>query len=187
MVGGVALKDDLERIAVAAASFAVDGEELAGILAAEPPAGGRVYLCAYSGGENPTWLTLDDGGEPIADRELVRQTASLVALCEIAEESAGGGELDELRSRLVALRLTENPSGIDEAEEALLALQQVIGGTPRLATAAYLDEVGAATRRLEQTLGEAGTSPFAEAMKSAAGSVEEFTADVESHYKRELS
>jgi len=68
-----------------------------------------------------------------------------------------------------------------------LALQQVIGGTPRLATAAYLDEVGAATRRLEQTLGDSGTSPFAEAMKSAAGSVEEFTIDVESHYKRELS
>jgi hypothetical protein len=187
MVVGVALKDDLERIAVAASSFAVEGEELAGVLAAEPPAGGRVYLCAYGGGENTSWLALDDRGEPIADRELVRQTASLVALCEVAEESAGGGELDELRSRLVALRLTENPPGIDEAEEAVLALQQVIGGMPRLATAAYLDEVGAATRRLEQTLGDAGTSPFAEAMKSAAGSVEEFTADVESHYKRELS
>jgi hypothetical protein len=183
----VALTEDLERIAVAAAGFAEPGEELAGILAAEPAAGGRVYLCAYSGSESTTWLALDDRGEPVPDRELVRQTASLVALCEVAEESAGGGELDELRSRLVALRLTENPPGIDEAEEAVLALQQVIGGTPRLATAAYLDEVGAATSRLEHTLGDAGTSPFAEAMKSAAGSVEEFTVDVESHYKRELS
>jgi hypothetical protein len=150
MVALVALTDDLERIAATAAGYAQDGEQLAGVLAAEPHARGRVYLCAYGSGEEVTWLALDDSGEPIADRELVRQAASLVALCEVAEESAGGGELDELRSKLVALRLTENPPGIDEAEEAILALQRVIGGTPRLATAAYLDEVGAATKRLEE-------------------------------------
>ena len=32
-------------------------------------------------------------------------------MCELAEESAGGGELDELRERLVAIRLTESPAG----------------------------------------------------------------------------
>ncbi len=185
--GPMALTDDLERIAAAAAGYAADGEELSGVLAAEPHLGGRVYLCAYRGGDGWSWLALDDGGEAISDRELVRRAASLVALCEVAEESAGGGELDELRSRLVALRLTENPPGIDEAEEAVLALQRVIGGTPRLATAAYLDEIGAATRRLEETLGDAGMSPFAEAMKSASAAVEDFTTDVESHYKRDLS
>jgi hypothetical protein len=183
----VALTDDLERIAAAAAAFAADGEELSGILASEPPSGGRVYLCAYRAGEEHTWLALDERGEPVTDRERVREAASLVALCEVAEESAGGGELDELRSRLVALRLTENPPGIDEAEEAILALQQVLGGPPRLATAAYLDQVGAATKRLEEALGDSGMSPFAEAMKYASGAVQEFTTDVESHYKRDLS
>jgi hypothetical protein len=184
--GPVALTDDVERIAVAAAGYAADGEELSGVLAAEPNLGGRVYLCAYRSGDGWSWLALDDDGEAITDRELVRRAASLVALCEVADESAGGGELDELRSRLVALRLTENPPGIDEAEEAVLALQQVMGGTPRLATAAYLDEIGAATRRLEATLGESGMSPFAEAMKYASAAVEDFTTDVESHYKRDL-
>jgi hypothetical protein len=183
----VALQDDLERIAAAAAGYAADDEELSGVLAAEPHVGSRVYLCAYRSGESHSWLALDDDGEPITDRELVRRAASLVALSEVAEESAGGGELDELRSRLVALRLTENPPGIDEAEEAVLALQQVIGSPPRLATAAYLDEVGAATRRLEETLGESGLSPFAEAMKYASAAVEDFTTDVESHYKRDLT
>jgi hypothetical protein len=183
----VALQDDLERIAATAATYAADGEEFSGVLAAEPPAGGRVYLCAYAARHGHSWLALDDRGEPVTDRELVRQAASLVALCEVAEESAGGGELDELRSRLVALRLTENPPGIDEAEEAVLALQQVIGGPPRLATAAYLDEVGAATKRLEEALGDSGLSPFAEAMKFASGAVQEFTTDVESHYKHDLS
>jgi hypothetical protein len=182
----VALQDDLERIAVAAARYAAEGEELAGVLAAEPQ-GDRVYLCAYGSGDEVSWLALDDGGEPITDRELVRQAASLVALSEVAEESAGGGELDELRSRLVALRLTENPPGIDEAEEAVLALQQVIGATPRLATTAYLDEVGVATRRLEEALGDSGLSPFAEAMKAASQSVQDFTIDVEANYKTNFS
>jgi hypothetical protein len=183
----MALTDDLERIAAAAAAHSSEGEELAGILAAEPHAATRVYLCAYRSDTGHAWLALDDDGEAITDRELVRRAASLVALSEVAEESAGGGELDELRSRLVALRLTENPPGIDEAEEAVLALQQVIGSPPRLATAAYLDEVGAATKRLEETLGESGLSPFAEAMKAASASVDDFTTDVESHYKRDLT
>ena len=144
----VTLAEDLERIAAAAAGFASGGEELAGVLAAEPAQGGRVYLCAYRSGDEVSWLALDDAGEPVTDRERVREAASLVALSELAEESAGGGELDELRSRLVALRLTENPDGIEEAEEAVLHLQQTLGAPPRLATARYLDDVGAATKRL---------------------------------------
>jgi hypothetical protein len=179
----VALQEDLERIARAAVGFAAEGEELAGVLAAEPVGRSRVYLCAYRSSEGHTWLALDDDGEPITDRELVRQAASLVALCEVAEESAGGGELDDLRSRLVALRLTENPPGIDEAEEAIIGLQEVLGSMPRLATTAWLDEVGAATRRLEQALGESSMSPFAEAMKASSGSVEDFVTDVEANYR----
>lgn len=182
----MSLQEDLDRIAEAAVSFAADGEALAGILAAEPTAGGRVYLCAFLAGEEMSWLALDDGGEQVTSRERLRETVSLVALCEIAEESAGGGELDELRSKLVALRLTENPPGIDEAEEAVLALQRTIGGPPRIATPAYLDEVGAATKRLEEALGDPGSSPFTEAMKASAGAVQAFTADVEANYKTAL-
>ncbi|HEX2291845.1 MAG TPA: hypothetical protein VHH55_00935 [Gaiellaceae bacterium] len=181
------LQDDLDRIAGAAARFAAEGEELAGVLAAEPALGGRVYICAFRGGEAVTWLALDDAGEPVTERERVREAASLVALSEVAEESAGGGELDELRQRLVALRLTENPPGIDEAEEAVLGLQRILGAPPRIATARYLDEVGAATKRLEDSLGTSGASPFAEAMKASAGAVQSFTEDVERHYKAELA
>lgn len=182
----MSLQEDLQRIAEAARSFAGDGEVLAGILAAEPTAGGRVYLCAFLAGEEMSWLALSDGGEQVTSRERLRETVSLVALSEIAEESAGGGELDELRSKLVALRLTENPPGIDEAEEAVLALQRTIGVPPRIATPTYLDEVGAATKRLEEALGDPGSSPFAEAMKASAGAVQAFTADVEANYKTQL-
>jgi hypothetical protein len=181
----VTLAEDLERIAASATRFASGEEELAGVLAAEPAQGGRIYLCAYRSGEDVSWLALDDSGEPVTDRERVREAASLVALSELAEESAGGGELDELRSRLVALRLTENPDGIEEAEEAVLHLQQTLA-PPRLATARYLDDVGAATKRLEDALGSPGSSPFAEAMKASAGAVQSFTSDVEANYKESL-
>lgn len=179
----MALTEDLERIAAAAVEFAHAGEELSGVLAAELPSGQRIYLCAFSAAEGHMWLAVDDAGQPVGDRELVRQAASLIALAEVAEESAGGGELDELRSRLVALRLTENPPGIDEAEEAVVELQQVLGAPPRLATAGWLDEVGAATKKLEVALGESGMSPFAEAMKYSSRAVQDFVTDVEANYK----
>jgi hypothetical protein len=182
----VTLADDLERISSDAAAFAGEGEELAGVLAAEPAEGGRVYLCAFRSGDDVSWLALDDAGEPVTERERVREAASLVALSEIAEESAGGGELDELRSQLVALRLTENPEGIEEAEDAVLDLQRVLGATPRLATPRYLDNVGAATKRLEEALGDSGSSPFVEAMRASSGAVQAFTADVEANYKAPL-
>jgi hypothetical protein len=180
----VSLEDDLRRIADAAVRYTADGEELAGIVPAEPSPGRRAYLCAFRRGEANAWVVLDDEGRAVDRRADVRAVLSIAALCEVAEEVAGGGDLDELRSQLVALRVTENPAGIDEAQEAAIALQEVIGGTPRLATPAHLDAVGAATMGLEQALGSAATgSPFAAAMKQATETVEELTRDVETSYK----
>ena len=180
------LRDDLDRAAAAAARFAGAGEKLAGVVPAEAEPGERTYLCAFVDGEERTWLVLDDEEQPVTSRDAVRRTVSITAMCELAEESAGGGELAELRERLVALRITESPPGIEEAEEAALALEQAIGAPPRLAEPAYLDRVGAATRRLEEALGPSSGSPFAEAMRSGMGTVEEFAHDVESNYKLPL-
>ena len=182
----MALRDDLDRVAQAALALAEQGEELAGIVPVEPQEGERAYLCAFASGDERTWLLLDDTEAPVTDRETVRRAASMAAMCELAEESAGGGELDELRDRLMTIRLTESPEGIEEAEEAAIALQQVIGAPPRVAEPVYLDRVGAATRRLELALGDPGLSPFAEAMKAGMATVEEFARDVESNYKRPL-
>jgi hypothetical protein len=177
----------LRRIAEAAIRYAAPGEEVVGIVAAEPSSGSRAYLCAYRSEEGETsWVVLDDEGQPVADRGRVREVVSIAALVELAEETAGGGDLDEFRSQLVALRMTENPSGIDEAEEAALALQATIGGDPRVATPERLDAIGVATLRLERSLGEAG-SPFAVAMKQATATVEELTRDVEAAYKVPLA
>jgi hypothetical protein len=182
----VDLDDELRRIAEAAVRLAAPDEEVAGIVPAEPAVGNRAYVCAFRRGDETSWLVLDSDGRPVESRAAVREAVSIAVLCELADEVAGGGDLDDLRSRLVALRMTENPPGIDEAEEAAAALQTTIGAAPRVATPEHLDAVGSATMRLEQALSGEGQSPFAAAMKQATAAVEELAAEVESHYKRKL-
>jgi hypothetical protein len=177
----MALVEELERVAARSGAVAV--------LAAEATPGDRLYLCAFEEAEGGrTWLALDAGGEPVADRRRVREAVSILALCELAEETAGGGDLDDLRSQLAALRVTESPPGIEEAEESALELQRVLGAPPALATPARLDEIGIATRRLEQVLGgPTQGSPFAAAMKGAGDVVEALWGDVERSYRVPLS
>ena len=186
IVAAVGLEEEIAAAAEAASAHAANGEELEGVVPAEPGTGARVYLCAYRAGEEQTWLALDSQYRPVADRALVREAVSIAAMCELAEESAGGGELGELRARLVELRLTDAPEGIEEAEVAAAELQEAIRPAPRLASVGYLDAIGLAAARLEQTLGEVGGSPFAEAMKSGMPAADELAAAVIRSYKREL-
>jgi hypothetical protein len=181
------LTEDLRQVADAAIRFAEPDGELTGIVPAEPSPGERMYLCAYAGDTGRAWLVIGERGRVVDTRADVRAVVSIAALCELAEEVAGGGDLDDLRSRLVSLHLTENPPGIAEAEEALAALQATIGGPPRIATPEHLDAVGAATVRLEQALGNTGESPFAAAMKQAAATADELARDVEAGYKLPLT
>jgi hypothetical protein len=188
----MALADELVRIAVVVEAEARPGERLAAVLPTEPRQGRRVYLCTFAEGdghdERRSWLAVDERGVGIDDRDLVRDAVSILATCELAEENAGGGELDELHGRLVALRLTEAPDGIDEAEDAVLDLQRVIGTPPVLATPARLDAIGVAVRRLEVALGGGlQPSPFAEAMRAGRGVVDALLLDVEGSYRLELT
>ena len=180
------LAEELEAVAGAAAAFAQEGEELVGVLAAEPASGERLYVCAFARGEERSWLVLDADSVPVGDRARVREAVSIAAICELAEETAGGGHLEELRAELLSLRLTENPEGIEEAEEAALELESALAPPPRVASPFYLDRVGAATVKLERALGDAHASPFAEAMKAGMGAVEELAAEVERAYKLDL-
>ena len=187
------LAEELARIAGLVAPEARPDERVAAVLPTEPHYGRRLYLCAFEdaggdlGGDGRTWLAVDATGAPCDERELVRDAVSILATCELAEETAGGGELDELHSRLVALRLTEAPAGVEEAEEAVLELQRVLGTPPQVASPARLDAIGVAVRKLELALGGGlQPSPFAEAMRAGRDIVDALLLDVERTYRREL-
>ena len=182
----MSLEEELSAASDAARVHAGEGEELVAVIPAEPGSGARVYLCAYDRAGERTWLALDAAGEPVADRTLVRDAVAIAALVELAEESAGGGNVGELRAQLVELRLTDNPEGIEEAEVAAAELQAAIRQPPRVASVPYLDELGLAAAKLEQALGQVGGSPFAEAMKTGVAASDELAGDVESRYKLPL-
>ncbi len=182
----VVQSEELARVAEAAGRFAAAEEEVTAVIPTEPVPGLRVYLCAYGHGDPRSWLALDSSGSPIDDRTILRDAVTIAAMCEIAEEAAGGGDLDELRTRLAEVRATEAPAGIEEAEEAALELERIVAAGPRLASPAYLDSMGAATRRLERALGADMQSPLSEAMKRTVWAVDELTHEVEAAYKLEL-
>ena len=181
------LDAELTVVAEAASTFRATDEELAGVVPAEPLSGRRTYLCAYRSGEAMGWLVLDRAGERVLDETLIKETASIIATCELAEESAGGGDLPTLRARLAEIRKEDDPIGIAEAEQAAKALEDMISVTPRVASPSYLDEIGTAVRQLELALGETGSSPFAAAMRHGLGVVEEFVRDVGHDLKSETS
>src|SRR3954454_6196140 len=176
------LRRELERIAGLAAA----NGPVSGVLAAEPAGRPRLYLVSFGDADaDRGWIVVDESGAPVDERSLVREVASIVVLCELAEELAGGGRLDELRASLAQLRMTEQPEGIQEAEAAALALERVLGAPPRVASPAFLDDVGAATLALEQALGTYD-SPFATALRSSSGAVDGFLAEVEARYRLPL-
>jgi hypothetical protein len=147
-----------------------------------------VYLCSFDDADGRrSWLAIRDGGAPVASRAELREAVSIAALCEVAEDAAGGGDLDALVATLVEIREKEAPPGIEDAEEAARALRGVMGEPPQLASPSRLDEIGAATRRLEQELAAAGASPFAAAMKSAQDAVAELQREIEAGYRIELT
>jgi hypothetical protein len=183
----MALTDDLRRIADVAVRYAAPDEELSAVIPTEPAGSTRVYLVAYTAGEAKSWLALDTEGKPVEDRRMLRDAVSIAGMVELAEETAGGGHLPELRAQLETLRATDAPEGLDKAEAALDELERTLGDDLRVASPAYLDEVGQATRRLEQALGDTGASPFLEAMKQASLTIDGLAADIESHYKVPLT
>jgi hypothetical protein len=179
------LEEDIAAARAAAARHAITGEAVVGVVPIEA-AGARVYLCAFKRETGSAWLALDGNGDPVTERSLVRDAVSIAALCELAEESAGGGDLADLRARLAELRATEAPEGIDEAETAVGELEQAILAPPRIASLDYLDAVGRAAGRLEEALGSTGASPFAAAMKSGLAAADDLADEVERSYKLSL-
>ena len=123
------MEAELRRIAETAVGHAGEGEELAGIVPAEPSEGARVYLCAYRDGEATTWLVLDADGAPVEDRSLVRGAVSIAALWELANELRG-----------------DEPDGTEVASPALLDRAAADAEDP----AAYAQAIAQATGTVDE-------------------------------------
>jgi hypothetical protein len=184
----VRLAEDVQRAAHHAAERIDPGDVVSGVIPTEPEPGRRVYLCALDGADGlRSWLAVRDDGAVVESKVELREAVSIAALCEVATDAAGGGDLGELIERLEELRRGEGPPpGIEEAEEAARALQSVLGEPPQLASPARLDEIGAATRRLEQELDPTASSPFSAAMRSSQGAVAELQREIEAGYRGSL-
>jgi hypothetical protein len=184
----MALADEIERAAVLATALVGDGDSVSGVLPTEAEPGRRVYLCSIDGADRMRgWLGVREDGSAVTSRAEVRAAVSIAALCEVAVDSAGGGDLDALIASLADLRAREAPEGIEKAERAADALRKVVGAPLQLATPERLDAIGAATRRLEQELDPGGASPFSAALKSAQGAVSELQREVEAGYLVDLT
>jgi hypothetical protein len=122
------LEHDLRRIAEAAARHAGDGEEVAGIVPAEPANGLRLYVCVYRAEAATSWLVLDATGVPVSDQALIRDAVSIAALCEVAEEAAGV-EPDSARVASPALL---DDLGADGGAEVAAAVKAAAGTVEEL-------------------------------------------------------
>jgi hypothetical protein len=114
----VGLPEELEQIAEAALSYADEGEELAAVIPAEPGQGSRVFLCAFSRGEERSWIALRPDGEPVLNRSLLRDAVSIAALCELAEDCADGVDVLEEPPRVAT------PAYLDAIAAAARQLEQ---------------------------------------------------------------
>ncbi|HET6172834.1 MAG TPA: hypothetical protein VFD90_09515 [Gaiellales bacterium] len=159
----MASEDQLLAAAAAAKPFAAAGEEVVGVLVADPFDRGLVFLCALGppaeddldDDEIPElgWIALAPDGVAIADERRVQEAAMLAALCETAEEAAlvpDAPEIAEAAERALALAGAERPelrAALDAAHVAALGAA-AHGDGLRVARTAYVDELADAARAL---------------------------------------
>ncbi len=164
---------DLAGAAAVALARVDDDEEVAAVLPCDARGDGvLVYLCALraSGTEDLTgWLAVGADGQAVLDSDRVHRAASIIALCETAEEAAGVPEADALLAAVRRAReLAEDVPGLGAAlavcEPPIQALAEGAIGV-RIASNAYVDAVGRELLRLDSAL--ITLRPLAERLSSA--------------------
>jgi hypothetical protein len=165
----MASEDQLLAAAAAAKPFATAGEEVVGVLVADPFDRGLVYLCAlgppaddeeFDEDDVPElgWIAVDGDGLALADARRVQEAAMLAALCETAEEAAlvpDAAEIAEAAERALALAGEQRPDlrAALEAVHAAALAAAAHGAGLRVARTGYVDELADAARGLGASAG----------------------------------
>ena len=135
------------------------------------------------------WVQVEAAKEPDGSwRTMMGRVAQFHHKHDFASPENNGHDMG-YRLALVIEELGELSAAITKGkpkEEAAEELENKISAALRLAAPRYLDEIGDAVRKLEQTLGESGSSPFVAAMRQGVGMVGEFVSDVERGYKDKI-
>jgi hypothetical protein len=119
----VALSDDVSRIAAIAGTHAAPGEDVAAVLAVESARSERLYLTAFATADSEhRWLALTENGQPVTNRERVREAASIAALVEVAEDAA---ERMSDAPRVASLTYLDSIGGDSGIAAALAAVEEL--------------------------------------------------------------
>jgi hypothetical protein len=163
---------DLEAAAAHAGEFARGQEAVVAVMPADPFGRGLVYLCALAPPgheEAAAWVAVDGSGHAVADERLVREAATLTALCETGEEAAaalGADAVAEAARRALALAGDEDEAlrhALAALERAATQLADTVAGV-RVAEAGYLDALAACAGALAAAVVE--LQPLAEELSS---------------------
>ena len=129
----MALREDVSRIAAAAAVHKAPGQEIAAVVTVESASGERLYLTAFADAQGEQeWLAFDDAGVPVTSRERVREAASIAALVEVAEEAADRASEEPRVASLEYLDSIGGDSGIAAALPAVEELARDVEGHYKL-------------------------------------------------------
>lgn len=154
----MSLEVELERARDVVSRLAPPDRRPDAILPAEPHAGARVYLAAFRGGEEISYLAIDGDGNAVTDRTLVRDTVTMLALAERADEVSGAVAAEELEAAFAAAAAELGGAGLAGEREAAEAVRRALAALsaeaagPRVATPAYLDRIAAGAAELSGAL-----------------------------------
>lgn len=102
------------------------------MVAVEPTPGERLYLCAFASADGVTsWIALEDDASPVRSRQRVRDAASIAAICEVAEESAGLPVSEE--PRVASLSYLDSVGAAAENGNFAAVLQDAVPAVEELA------------------------------------------------------
>ena len=166
----MASEDQLLAAAAAAKPFATAGEEVVGVLVADPFDHGLVFLCALGPAaedddDDPDdvpelgWIAVDPEGLALTDERRVQEASMLAALCETAEEAAlvpDAADIADAAERALGLCGDGRPelaAALAATREAAL-VSAAFGDGLRVARTGYIDQLADAARGLAAAVHE---------------------------------